>query len=105
MENSLLNVFAFNFKQILIDEIALEGLEGLGLNLLWKRLEHRTSSEITEKMQQRLWNLILKLMDSERLTLYQLPEPVPHVEIMDRFKIIDVETGEFKEPVSIISFI
>ncbi|CAH0401359.1 unnamed protein product [Chilo suppressalis] len=80
---------------ILVDEIALEGLEGIGINLLWKRIEKRISTSVTEKMQRRLWNIILKF---DSIYLYENPEPVPHLDIIDRFTIVDDANGDLREP-------
>lgn len=98
METSILKHFAVNYKQILIDEVALEGLEGIGIDLLWRRLQKRISSEVTEKMKARYWGF---LVNCGKISFYQLPEPLPYIEILDRFEIIDEATGHLKEPVSL----
>ncbi|XP_059060771.1 uncharacterized protein LOC131853758 [Achroia grisella] len=91
----LQNQITFNFKDIIIDEIALEGLEGIGIDLLWRRIEYRASSQVTNKMKIRFWNYII---DCKCISLYQVPEPVPHIEIIDRFTIIDEQSGHLKDP-------
>ncbi|XP_026763215.1 uncharacterized protein LOC113521760 [Galleria mellonella] len=87
--------FTFNFKDIIIDEIALEGLEGITLDLLWRRIEKRTSSQITDKMKIRFWNYII---DSKNINLYQLPDAMPRIQIIDRFTIVDEQSGHLKDP-------
>lgn len=89
--------FHYNIKRIIIDEIALEGLEGIALDLLWRRVEHRTNFPVPPKMKCRLWMFIL---GHKEISIYNLPEPLPHVEIIDRFTIIDEESGDLKNPVS-----
>ncbi|KAH9633097.1 hypothetical protein HF086_006762 [Spodoptera exigua] len=95
MENSVVKSFAVNYKSIIIDEIALEGLEGTGIDLLWRRIQKRICSELTEKMKVRYWNYIV---NSGKVSFYKLPEPLPHFELLDRFEIIDETTGHLKEP-------
>lgn len=97
MENSAINAFCFNYKQLLVDEIALNGLEGIGIEQLWRHLEKRISSTLTEKMKARFWTF---LVSCEDLTFYKLPEPVTPVDIVDRFMIIDEESGNLDDPVS-----
>lgn len=91
--------FIYNVKKILVEEIALEGLEGIGLDLLWRRVEHRTNFTVPGKMKCRFWTFILNHKD---IALYHLPEPLPHVEVVDRFTIIDEDSGDLKNPVSTI---
>ncbi|KAJ0174054.1 hypothetical protein K1T71_010200 [Dendrolimus kikuchii] len=90
MQNNIFGHLSFNYKGILIDEIALEGLEGISLPMLWKRVEKRISAPITEKMKIRLWNYIIKY---EGILLYVLPEPAPVIEIIDRFDHIHEISG------------
>ncbi|XP_047536595.1 uncharacterized protein LOC125070682 [Vanessa atalanta] len=87
--------FTFDYKQFLIDEIALDGLEGIGIDLLWRRMEKRISSTITSKMKIKFWKFIV---DSESIMLYQLSQPHPYIEILDRFSIIEERTGHMLDP-------
>lgn len=98
MDTNILKHFAVNYKEIIIDEIALEGLEGTGFDLLWRRIGKRISSDVTEKIKVRFWRYIV---NCGRITFYQLPEPLPYVEILDRFTIIDEGSGHLMEPVSL----
>lgn len=95
MEGASINHLNFNYKHILFDEIALEGLEGIGLKLLWKRLAFRLKNDITEKLRKRLWSLIIACANVE---LYELPEPAPCFEIKDRFEHANEDTGYVMEP-------
>lgn len=94
--------FIYNSKRILIEEIALEGLEGIGLDLLWRRVEHRINFPVPGKMKCRFWAFIL---NHKEITLYHLPEPLPHVEVIDRFTIINEDSGDLKSPVSSVSYL
>lgn len=102
MENSVVKCFAVNYKAIIIDEIALEGLEGIGVDLLWRRIQKRISSDLTEKMKLRYWSFIL---NCGKVSFYQLPEPLPYLELLDRFDIIDEATGHLREPVSLFLYV
>nr|XP_021183061.2 uncharacterized protein LOC110371234 [Helicoverpa armigera] len=95
METNILNQFAVNYKQILIDEIALEGLEGISVDLLWRRLRKCLSAEITHKMRARYWTYIV---NCGKVSVYELPEPLPHVQLLDRYEIVDENSGHLKEP-------
>lgn len=96
-ESNVLEHFFLNYKHIIIDEIALEGLEGITLDLLWRRVGLRISTPITEKMKIRFWKTIL---ESKDISVYQLPEPLPHFELRDRFTVVDPDTGDLQDPVS-----
>lgn len=98
MENNILRQLSINYKQIIIDEIALEGLDGIGIDYLWRRIGNRLSAELTEKMKTKYWNFIV---NSSCFSFYELPEPVPYIEIRDRFTMIDEISGHLIEPVSI----
>lgn len=95
-KNNVLGHFFLNYKQIIIDEIALDGLEGITLDLLWRRVELRISTHVTEKMKARFWSSVITSKD---IYLYQLPEPLPRYELYDRFSIVDHDTGDLKDPV------
>ncbi|KAJ2948275.1 hypothetical protein O0L34_g7508 [Tuta absoluta] len=95
MDHSVVNQFSFNFKEVLLDEIALEGLEGVGFDLLWRRVEKRMLSPVTEKMKARFWGF---LAHCATVDFYEIPEALPYVEIKDRFEIVDEETGNVLDP-------
>lgn len=100
MESNILGQFSCNYKQVIIDEIALEGLEGISCDLLWRRVGKRFSAGITEKMKARYWGFIT---NNNSLSFYQIPEPFPQIEIIDRFTLIDESSGHLLEPVSVLS--
>lgn len=89
--------FTLNLKEFIVDEIALEGLEGIGIDLLWRRLEARTSSPFSEKMQEKWWNFII---NCESISIYEQPVPVQRIEIVDRYSLVNEETGYLADPVS-----
>ncbi|CAK1584687.1 unnamed protein product [Parnassius mnemosyne] len=95
MEPNYQKQFTFDFKEIIIDEIALEGLEGIGIKLLWKRIEKRIASNVTEKMKIRFWKFIVNFSN---VSFYQVPEAMPDIEILDRFSIVHEATGQLLDP-------
>lgn len=98
MANNIHACLTFNYKQILIEEIALDGLSGIALDLLWLRVEKRISATVTDKMKARFWGF---LINCQPITFYQLPEPLqPCTELLDRFMITDECSGHLRDPVS-----
>lgn len=92
--------FSLNYKHILLDEIALDGLQGIGVESLWKRVEHSIGTPITAKIKEKYWKFIV---EAEAISVYNVPESPPLVDIKDRFAIIDEATGYILDSVSIKS--
>lgn len=80
-----------------IDEISLEGLDGITLEDLWLRLNERPGFDLIldDSAKEFLWTLIKELEDVE---FYELPEPRNPLVIFDRYKYIDPELGTVLEP-------
>lgn len=97
MGNPVINQFHINFKDIAIDEIALEGLDGIDVDLFWRRVEKRCSSSLSEKLKTRIWNFLLA---NDHVAFYKLPSPREPLEIRDRFSTIEETSGNLIEPVS-----
>lgn len=97
MQTNSVNSLNFNYKRILIDEIALEGLEGIGFKLLWSRISHRISNDVTEKMKKYFWKFLITCSCVE---MYKLPEPAIYYKIEDRFMWVNKETGNIMAQVS-----
>ncbi|VVD04018.1 unnamed protein product [Leptidea sinapis] len=92
---NVINTFFLDHKAIIIDEIALNGLEGIGFDYLWKCVNKRLSCELTPKIKEKFWNFIVK---SKSISFYSLPNPLPLVEIYDRFNIVNEEFGQLMDP-------
>ncbi|XP_061720881.1 uncharacterized protein LOC133527747 [Cydia pomonella] len=92
---NILQSTAFDYKQIIIEEIALDGLSGISFNQLWKHMEKRISAPITDKMKSRFWQFI---SNCSCITFYEVPEPAPFIEIVDRFMIVDELSGHLLDP-------
>ncbi|XP_054851434.1 general transcription factor 3C polypeptide 1 isoform X2 [Eublepharis macularius] len=76
-----------------LDEVALEGLEGLTLGALWDRLAGRVPAfplPLEPAARQLLW---ATLAAQPELRFYLLPQPRPPLRLFDRYEEIDLETG------------
>nr|XP_015215327.1 PREDICTED: general transcription factor 3C polypeptide 1 isoform X2 [Lepisosteus oculatus] len=79
--------------QMLVDEVALEGLDGVTIPALWLRVENRIPKfplNLDPASKQFLWQ---SLVCNPEIEFYELPEKRPPLVLVDRFKDIDPETG------------
>lgn len=71
--------------QQIIDEISLEGLDGITIPTLWLRLE-QPACEFKQKITENLKNYILRyIISNEFLSLYKLEKPRKEPQIFNRF--------------------
>ncbi|XP_044289297.1 general transcription factor 3C polypeptide 1 isoform X1 [Varanus komodoensis] len=76
-----------------LDEVALEGLDGITLGALWERLGSRVPPfplPLEPAARQLIW---ATLAGHAELCFYLLPEPRPPLRLYDRYEEIDLETG------------
>ncbi|KAJ8246125.1 hypothetical protein GJAV_G00263900 [Gymnothorax javanicus] len=79
--------------QMLIDEVALEGLDGITIASLWIRLEDRSPKfplKLDQATKEFLWKSLVCDPDIE---FHELPRERAQVELFERFGEIDPETG------------
>uniref|UniRef100_A0A8C5JPV2 General transcription factor IIIC subunit 1 n=1 Tax=Junco hyemalis TaxID=40217 RepID=A0A8C5JPV2_JUNHY len=87
----------------LLDEVALEGLDGITAAALWQRLAARSPPfplPLEPDTQQLLWAALSAQPD---VRFYLLPRPRPPLRLHDRYEEIDLETGILetkRDPVS-----
>ncbi|NWV38569.1 TF3C1 factor, partial [Grantiella picta] len=77
----------------LLDEVALEGLDGITAAALWHRLAARSPPfplPLEPDTQQLLWAALSAQPD---VRFYLLPRPRPPLRLHDRYEEIDLETG------------
>ncbi|XP_029998017.1 general transcription factor 3C polypeptide 1 isoform X2 [Sphaeramia orbicularis] len=83
---------------LVVDEVSLEGLDGITIPTLWIRLEDRNPKfplKLDDCTKEFIWS---SLVNNNELTFYELPQNRDDVELDDRFQDIDPETGiETKE--------
>ncbi|XP_074646266.1 general transcription factor 3C polypeptide 1-like [Tubulanus polymorphus] len=87
-----------DFVEPCVDEIALEGLEGITLSALWQRLERRLPKfplSIDAQSKSFIWANVAK---HPELEFYELPVPRPPLVIYDRYDYYDEESGSYYEP-------
>ncbi|CAH0390855.1 unnamed protein product [Bemisia tabaci] len=76
----------FNWTATLLDEIALEGLDGITFQALWLRLEKSRSpffgQPLSEPLKNFVWNAAVKFKDVQ---FFELPEPRPPLILFDWF--------------------
>uniref|UniRef100_A0A8D1S8E3 General transcription factor 3C polypeptide 1 n=1 Tax=Sus scrofa TaxID=9823 RepID=A0A8D1S8E3_PIG len=88
----------------LLDEVALEGLDGLCLPALWSRLETRVPPfplPLEPYTQEFLWQA---LATHPGISFYEEPRERPDLQLQDRYEEIDLETGILesrRDPVSL----
>nr|XP_008195802.1 PREDICTED: uncharacterized protein LOC100142360 isoform X1 [Tribolium castaneum] len=78
-----------------VDEIALEGLDGITLEAFWKRLKFVFPNHINKTMADRIWRLIC---NNKRVNIFILKEPREELIFFDRCKYLDIDSGFFVEP-------
>ncbi|XP_071452736.1 general transcription factor 3C polypeptide 1 isoform X2 [Hetaerina americana] len=86
-----------DYVSIVLEEIALEGLDGITLQGLWMRISQRHGSCLNNDdcTKSYIWNLIIKLNDVQ---MYELPDPRKDLVPFNRFDHVDAEMGTVVEP-------
>ncbi|KAI0233752.1 General transcription factor 3C polypeptide 1 [Lamellibrachia satsuma] len=83
-----------DYVKVCLEEIALEGLDGITLQALWLRLENVKPAfplPLDDATKSFLWTSVIS--HERALQFYELPEPRPHLAIFNRFDFADPETG------------
>nr|XP_037274882.1 LOW QUALITY PROTEIN: general transcription factor 3C polypeptide 1-like [Rhipicephalus microplus] len=88
---------ANDFHACCVDEIALEGLDGITLQALWVRLQMRPNFPLSldSKSKAFMWR---SLLPDTRLSFYVLGKPRIDLVVYDRYKNVDANTGYVVEP-------
>ncbi|KAF5305074.1 hypothetical protein FQA39_LY09336 [Lamprigera yunnana] len=92
-------MFHYNFHFTVIDEICLEGLDGITLEALWTRLSVTLQHPLpfpTNAMNF-FWNSITS---KQSIKFFELEQPRPSLVIFDRYKDRDPDLGEILDPVT-----
>ncbi|XP_056587821.1 general transcription factor 3C polypeptide 1 [Triplophysa dalaica] len=79
--------------EALLDEVALEGLDGISLQTLWMRLRTRQPEfglNLDSATQNFIWSCLSR---TPEIRFWLLPEPRKHVTVHDRFVEVDRNTG------------
>ncbi|XP_063986134.1 general transcription factor 3C polypeptide 1 [Diachasmimorpha longicaudata] len=86
-----------NLVDAVIDEVALEGLDGITLEALWQRLAMRLqiSHPFPSPLMEQIWCICTS---TNNFLFYQLETPRPPLVIYDRYEFVDADMGTILEP-------
>lgn len=72
----------------ILEEIGFEGLDGITIEGLWKRISVRIriSLPLNERITEQIWNFVL---EAKCLRFYLLPEERESLKLFDRIESID----------------
>ncbi|KAJ9600248.1 hypothetical protein L9F63_009473, partial [Diploptera punctata] len=89
-----------NYVSVLLDEIALEGLDGITLEALWKRLAERQNftCALDDHSKSYFWDIIRRLRE---VAMHELKNPRSPLVIFNRYNYVDPELGIVLEPINI----
>ncbi|KAK3919691.1 General transcription factor 3C polypeptide 1 [Frankliniella fusca] len=88
---------SLDYTATILDEIALEGLDGITLQALWVRLSACPYFPILidSESQKFIWEIVKRLEDVD---VFELPEARAPLVIFNRFALIDQDLGNVIEP-------
>lgn len=91
---------SFNLMESIIDEVALEGLDGITLQALWIRLANRFHDPLPlpKPFMEQVWSIIRKVKD---FSFYELETPREPLVIFDRYEFVHPDLGIILEPPSV----
>nr|XP_050861343.1 general transcription factor 3C polypeptide 1 [Vespula vulgaris] len=86
-----------NLIDSVIDEVALEGLDGITLEALWLRLAYRFNDSLpfSQAFMIQIWSICVKVKE---FTFYKLEVPRKPLVIFDRYEFVDPDLGIILEP-------
>ncbi|XP_011696801.1 PREDICTED: general transcription factor 3C polypeptide 1 isoform X2 [Wasmannia auropunctata] len=86
-----------NLAELIVDEVALEGLDGITLQALWLRLANRynESQPFTKFFMEQVWLICTKVKDFQ---FYELETPREPLVIFDRYEFVHPDLGIILEP-------
>ncbi|KAL5276092.1 GTF3C1 family protein [Megaselia abdita] len=89
-----------SFTNTIIDEIALEGLDGVTLSGLWKILSniYKLSDPFEDSFKKFVWSIIIQKARKKLLLFYEIPGPIKTLSHYDRHQFIHEEQGVYKMP-------
>ncbi|XP_063221021.1 general transcription factor 3C polypeptide 1 isoform X2 [Bacillus rossius redtenbacheri] len=87
----------FDYVDAVVDEIALEGLDGITLEALWVRLSQRPNFVLAldDASKSFIWDFVRRV---EGMNMYKLPTPRKPLVIFNRYEFMDKELGMVLEP-------
>ncbi|KAK9307679.1 hypothetical protein QLX08_002085 [Tetragonisca angustula] len=88
---------SINLVDSIIDEVALEGLDGITIEALWLRLAHRLHNPLpfSKPFMIQLWSICVQIREFAFYKLETAREPLI---IFDRYQFVDPDLGIILEP-------
>ncbi|KOX75217.1 General transcription factor 3C polypeptide 1 [Melipona quadrifasciata] len=88
---------SINLVDSIIDEVALEGLDGITIEALWLRLAHRLHNPLpfSKSFMVQLWSMCVQIREFAFYKLETAREPLI---IFDRYQFVDPDLGIILEP-------
>ncbi|CAK9821586.1 General transcription factor 3C polypeptide 1 [Anthophora retusa] len=88
---------SINLVDSIIDEVALEGLDGITIEALWLRLAHRLHSPLpfSKAFMVQIWSMCVQIKE---FSFYELNTPREPLIIFDRYQFVDPDLGIILEP-------
>ncbi|KAM7349164.1 general transcription factor 3C polypeptide 1 isoform 1-T4 [Cochliomyia hominivorax] len=82
-----------SLQKVILDEIALEGLEGIILESLWVYLSKslNISQPLAKQLKENVWKFILDVQ--QHLQFFEIPEERSTVKLFDRYQCVDNDLG------------
>ncbi|KAG5343225.1 TF3C1 factor, partial [Acromyrmex heyeri] len=86
-----------NLVEAVVDEVALEGLDGITLQALWMRLANRFNDSLPypKPFMEQIWIICTKIKDFQ---FYELETPRDPLVIFDRYEHVHPDLGIIQEP-------
>ncbi|XP_076248237.1 general transcription factor 3C polypeptide 1 isoform X2 [Calliopsis andreniformis] len=88
---------SINVVELVIDEVALEGLDGITIEALWLRLTHRlhNSLPLPNSVMIQIWSICIQIKE---FAFYELENAREPLTIFDRYEFVDPDLGIILEP-------
>ncbi|KOC70674.1 General transcription factor 3C polypeptide 1 [Habropoda laboriosa] len=88
---------SINLIDLIIDEVALEGLDGITIEALWLRLAHRLHYPLplSKAFMVQIWSMCVQI---KVFRFYELETPRDPLVIFDRYQFVDPDLGIILEP-------
>ncbi|XP_076473341.1 general transcription factor 3C polypeptide 1 isoform X2 [Bombus vancouverensis nearcticus] len=93
----MMSYSSINLVDSIIDEVALEGLDGITIEALWLRLAHRLHNPLPfpRSFMTQIWSICVQIRE---FTFYKLETPREPLVIFDRYQFVDPDLGIILEP-------
>ncbi|XP_026830371.1 general transcription factor 3C polypeptide 1 [Ooceraea biroi] len=93
---------SLNLAESIVDEVALEGLDGITLQALWIRLANRLHDSLPfpKTFMEQVWSMCKRIKD---FSFYKLKTPREALVLFDRYEFVHPDLGIIYEPPNVPS--